>query len=276
YNYNPSRKQVNTSVGSSSYTFDLFGNLSQDLDRTYVFDWNNRLRSVTKNTQTTTYDYDEEGIRIRKATPSETTLFIDKYTELRGSDVVRHIYADDKLIGSVDELNNITYNHTDHLGSSNVKTDSSGNVAKRIEYVPFGSKRLEVGTYNNIKQRFTGQYEDEESGLYYYQQRYYDPALSRFISADPLYLEEMDKRGTNSQELNLYAYVRNNPLRYVDDSGLAAVAISGEGLGFLGFRGASISVSVVGSMDLNPFSDTFLKTEVGVMDTASQKFGIGV
>lgn len=53
-----------------------------------------------------------------KTTPSETTIFIDKYTELRGADVVRHIYADDKLIASIDELNDVTYNHADHLSHS--------------------------------------------------------------------------------------------------------------------------------------------------------------
>ena len=219
YTYASGRDQVIATVGPTSYSFDVFGNLTQDASRTYVFDWNNRLRSVTKSSQTTTYGYGEDGLRVIKATPSQTTIFIDKYTELRGSDVVRHIYANDKLIASVDELNNVTYNHSDHLGSSNLKTDATGNVVKRIEYVPFGDKRVEVGSYNNIKNRFTNQYEDEETGLYYYKKRYYDPILSRFISADPLYLEEMDQRGKNSQELNLYAYVKNNPLKYIDETG---------------------------------------------------------
>lgn len=84
YVYNSTRKQVVSSVNSVPYSFDNFGNISQDNSRTYVFDWNNRLKSMTKSSQTTTYDYDEEGIRVRKTTPSETTIFIDKYTELRG------------------------------------------------------------------------------------------------------------------------------------------------------------------------------------------------
>ena len=53
YVYSPLRNQIITSVGSDSYAFDLFGNLAQDASRTYVFDWNNQLRSVTKSTQTT-------------------------------------------------------------------------------------------------------------------------------------------------------------------------------------------------------------------------------
>lgn len=175
---------------------------------------------MTKSSQTTSYDYGEDGLRIIKTTPSNTTVFMEKYTELRGSDVVRHVYANDKLIASIDELGDTTYNHSDHISSSNLKTDASGSVVKRIEYFPFGDKRTQSGSYNNIKNRFTGQFEDEESDLYYYQQRYYDPILSRFITADPLYLEEMNKKGSCSQQLNLYAYTRNNPIIYLDPNGL--------------------------------------------------------
>jgi RHS repeat-associated protein len=220
YIYNPLRPQVISSVGGTSYSSDLFGNLTQDLARNFNYDWNNRLTSVTKSSLTTTYDYGEDGLRIRKNTPSLTTLYIDKYTELKGSDIIRHIFLGDRLIASRDEVNNLIYNHADHLRSSNLKTDSVGNIIKRIEYLPFGSKRMQSGTYDNIKIRFTSQYDDEESDLYYYQQRYYDPILSRFITADPLYLEEIDKRAVDTQELNLYAYVRNNPLKNSDPEGL--------------------------------------------------------
>lgn len=83
-----------------------------------------------------------------------------------------------------------------------------------------GDERLSTGALNSLFNLFTDQYKDQESNIYYYKQRYYDPVLSRFLSADPLYAEEMDKRGTDSQELNLYAYVKNNPLNRVDPEGL--------------------------------------------------------
>lgn len=192
----------------------------------------------------TKYDYGEDGIRLTKTTPSQITLFIDKYTELRGSDVVRHIYANDKLIASIDEINNTTYNHPDHLGSSNLKTDSVGSVIKRIEYAPFGDKRAELGIYNNIKNRFTGQYEDEESDLYYYQQRYYDPILSRFITADPLYLEEIDKKGFGTQHFNFYSYVENNPISKNDPNGLIALRIGG-GFSASAYYGGKVEYGLV-------------------------------
>ncbi|MBC7227550.1 MAG: RHS repeat-associated core domain-containing protein, partial [Thermoflexales bacterium] len=55
---------------------------------------------------------------------------------------------------------------------------------------------------------------DAALGLYDYRARYYDPALGRFISADTI----VPNPG-NPQDLNRYAYVRNNPLRYTDPSG---------------------------------------------------------
>ena len=157
---------------------------------------------------------------MKETTPSKVTQYIDKYTEIDDTDVIRHIFAGNKRIASIDGAAAVTYNHEDHLGSSNIRTDATGSVIKSIEYLPFGEKRTQSGSYNTIKNRFTGQYEDEESDLYYYQQRYYDPTLSRFITADPLYLEEMEKRGTDAQETNVYAYVRNNPLNSIDPFGL--------------------------------------------------------
>ena len=59
---------------------------------------------------------------------------------------------------------------------------------------------------------FTGREYDSETGLYFYRARYYDPAIGRFISEDPI--------GFSGGDLNLYAYVRNNPVKYKDPLGL--------------------------------------------------------
>jgi RHS repeat-associated protein len=62
---------------------------------------------------------------------------------------------------------------------------------------------------NNL--RFAGQYFDEESGLHYNLMRYYDPDLGRYLTTDPL--------GTNGGSLNLYEYVKGNPLQGIDPRG---------------------------------------------------------
>ena len=219
YSYNSTRKQTLSSVGGNSYSFDNYGNIASDGSRTYVYDFNNRLSNLTKSSITTNYYYDESNMRVKKVTPSETSYFIDKYTEIRGSSVLRHIFLGSQRVATFDESGVVVYNHEDHLGSSNLKTDSSGAVIKAIEYLPFGDKRTQSGSFDKAKNNYTGQYEDNESDLYYYGQRYYNSNIGRFLSADPLYAEEMDSRGIDTQELNLYAYVRNNPYKYVDPSG---------------------------------------------------------
>lgn len=240
YTYLSNRKQTINSVGTSTYGFDNFGNISSDASRSYIFDWNNKLRSITKSSNTSTYDYGEDGIRIIKKTPTLTTHYLDKFTELRGANVVRNIWRDNYLLASIDETGSVSFNHQDLLKSSNIRTNNLGLIVKRIEYLPFGDKRSSVGNYDNIKNRFTGQYEDEESDLYNYLQRFYDPVLSRFISADPLYSESIDELGTETQELNLYSYVKNNPIKNIDPNGLwtANVSLGPTGsLAHLGLKG---------------------------------------
>jgi RHS repeat-associated protein len=85
-------------------------------------------------------------------------------------------------------------------------------VVARIAYFPFGGTRTSSGTLNT-DERFTGQRLDQ-SGLYYYNARYYDATIGRFISADT-----MVPGFSNPQSLNRYSYCWNNPLKYVDPTG---------------------------------------------------------
>jgi RHS repeat-associated protein len=118
-------------------------------------------------------------------------------------------------------------------GSTRVITDQSGGVVSRHDYFPFGEEipgnsshgnrhlvtdGQPTTTYNQpkgISQKFTGQERDDESGLDYFRARYYPSALGRFTSPDPV-----GGRLGDPQTLNRYVYVRNNPLLFVDPSGL--------------------------------------------------------
>ena len=104
--------------------------------------------------------------------------------------------------------------HGDHLGSATLTTGASGNWVGEARYTPYGEMRRDYPRGVIPTDRlYTGQ-RQETFGLYDYRARYYHPALGRFISADPLVPEP-----GNPQALNRYAYVRNNPLRYMDPSG---------------------------------------------------------
>lgn len=107
------------------------------------------------------------------------------------------------------------FHHEDHLTGGNVDTDESGAVVQLLDYYPFGDTRIDehsVDYANDYK--FTGKEKDEETGLYYYEARYYDSSLGRFASIDPWEGDLSDP-----QSLNKYSYVKNNPVKYRDPSG---------------------------------------------------------
>ncbi len=107
------------------------------------------------------------------------------------------------------------YYHSDHLGSSNIITDRAGVRVQHYEYMAFGKERYKENTSAfSLSNRYTDQVLDEETGLYYYNARYYDPELGRFIQPDTIVPDP-----GNPQALNRYTYVNNNPLKYVDPTG---------------------------------------------------------
>jgi len=103
----------------------------------------------------------------------------------------------------------VTYIHSDHLSGTNV---TSGAQTGNIKYYPYGTTRSGA-VYTTYK--FTGQRLDDSTGLYYYGARYYDAAIGRFVQADSI----VPQPG-NPQALNRYSYVYNNPLRFIDPTGM--------------------------------------------------------
>ena len=120
----------------------------------------------------------------------------------------------------------IRYYHQDHIGSSSVMTDDAGALFDETAFYPFGEARHEH-RLRPIEEsyKFTQKERDRESGLHYFEARYLAGGLSRFLSADPKYLNpEILSAGapTDPQSLNLYAYVRNSPVKFIDPTGLDA------------------------------------------------------
>ena len=104
------------------------------------------------------------------------------------------------------------YYHPDHLGSSSYITNLDGEVVQHIEYVPFGEVFIEErNSIWNTPYLFNAKEFDEETGLYYYGARYYDPRLSLWISTDVL--EE------KYSEFSSYCFVGNNPIIQKDSNG---------------------------------------------------------
>jgi RHS repeat-associated protein len=105
----------------------------------------------------------------------------------------------------------LTYLHTDHLGSASLTTDATGGVANEMRYYAYGGTRS--GTMDTDR-LYTGQRWEAGIGLYDYNARYYDPALGRFVQADSVV-----PSSHNSQSFNRYLYTLGNPLKYTDPTG---------------------------------------------------------
>jgi RHS repeat-associated protein len=120
----------------------------------------------------------------------------------------------------VDGEGNRYYYHSDHLGSSMLITDETGDVTQQLDYLPYGEVFLErrkqdpdVDYFTPYK--FNGKELDEETGLYYYGARYMNPRLSIWYGTDPMQEKYPD--------ISSYGYCKNNPVIKVDPLGKECV-----------------------------------------------------
>ena len=255
YTYNNLNQLVETVQGAtvSTYDYDKRGNVVEveengDTKQTYVFDSTNKMSKVvtykdntsgsgTSETVTTKYAYDGAGNRVNTkvelngSVTSNTTYVVDR--ESSYNDI---IMAKDSVSGktsiftfsdeviSVETSGNISYYRTDEKNSVTDILDTTGKVKATIEYDEYGvtSNPEVVSTGGNIF-AYTGHVYEESTGLYYAKARYYDAEIGRFVSEDSYRGEASDPAS-----LNLYGYVKNNPIIHSDPSGNVSV-VAGAG-----------------------------------------------
>ena len=115
--------------------------------------------------------------------------------------------------------NKIYFYHGDHLGSASYITDTLGDVYEHMLYLPYGETWVDEGSNTHLLgYRFTGKEEDSETKLIYFGARYYDARVSGWISTDDRFDGLYD-----SKALNLYMYVKGNPVTYTDPDGHVCV-----------------------------------------------------
>ena len=129
--------------------------------------------------------------------------------------------------------------HPDHLGSSSFITNLDGEVVQHIEYVPFGEVFIEErNNVWNTPYLFNAKEFDEETGMYYYGARYYEPRLSLWMSTDPLatyspfndenYIDGEHNNGVfNGMNNNPYIYCYQSPVKLFDPNGKQVIAVHG-------------------------------------------------
>lgn len=134
--------------------------------------------------------------------------------------LTEYVYLGDQLLAMIKLGESVYYYHNDHLGTPQILTDGSGNIAWKAVYTPFGGAVASIQTVENPF-RFPGQYYDAETGLHYNYFRYYDPTTGRYITPDPIGLEG---------GINLFVYVQNDPINWMDSIGLRNGFRTGKGL----------------------------------------------
>ena len=144
--------------------------------------------------------------------------------------------GDQRLVRMEHATGNWFYYLKDHLSSSDFVMNKDGVPVEQMLYRAFGTEHApevlapawaahvetNAGLLPREKthHRFTGQYLDDATGLYYYGNRYYDPKLGRFVSPDPLFLGDPKQCETDVIGCNLFAYANNNPMAFIDPLGL--------------------------------------------------------
>jgi RHS repeat-associated protein len=188
---------------------------------TLVYNKANQLASSTSTWQKASYEYDLTGQRLEKSLPgsnpilyqySRTSGELLAENDLHSGTTADYIYLNSRPIAEVNPTNGKLYfTHTDRLGTPQALTDSTQAVAWYTTYQPFGATNAIMGPLLVQSLRLPGQQFDPESGFNHNGFRNYMPNIGRYLESDPIGI-----RGG----LNLYAYVRNNPLTLTDRTGL--------------------------------------------------------
>jgi RHS repeat-associated protein len=220
-NYNSANHQL--TFDDKTLTYDTNGNLKTITDGTgtTIYSWSarNQLNSISSPAVNANFVYDGFGRREKKTINGSLTEFfydgINPVQETSGTTVLANTLSGlgiDEFLTRTDVIAATTNQFlADALGSAIALADSTGSPQTEYTYEPFGKVTATGASMNNPLQ-YTER-ENDGTGLYYYRARYYSPEMKRFVSEDPIEFYGGD--------VNLYAYVGNNPLNFVDQLGLS-------------------------------------------------------
>jgi len=223
--------------GLGDYTYDAFGNVTSAPDYSVTYTSFDKASTIVKGNKEIRFDYGSSHKKYHKSVFSDGVLsseiyyvgtLYEKEQSLVGIIEKNYIFAGNSLVAVFTNSNNpayaseTVYLHKDHLGSITEVTKEDGTIKESFSYDVWGKRRNPVNWtsggsfdlmpfYNN---GFTGHKHIDEIGIIDMGGRVFDPTIARFLSADP-YIQSPD----NSQSLNRYSYVMNDPLTNTDPSG---------------------------------------------------------
>src|SRR5262249_14962536 len=193
-------------------TYDANGSMTNEGPDTRTYDGLNRMASATDGTNNTSFVYGPDGARLTKTTNGTVTLYLGEDVEITGGQYLKYLPGDAKKTGSGGS-GTLYWMHRDHLQSVRAVTKSTGATDDSSAYRPFGEQLGFAGSTPQTK-GYIGERFDDKTQLLYLHARYYDPALGRFLQADP-----SDPMGAGVG-VNRYAYAFNNPVMALDPFGL--------------------------------------------------------
>ncbi len=237
YTFNPiKRHAIDSTSNGWAFTYDANGNMLTGRGATVTWSSYNLPTSITNGSIYSQFSYTPDRRYWRQianySNGVETTIYVGGLLEkVTGNGVTeyRHMMrAGSATIirtRSTGANNNTYYATQDQIGSSSVLTNSAGTVVISESFDAYGKRRGSnwsgvptSGEYTTIAQTtrrgFTGHTMLDNLDLIHMNGRIYDAALGRFMSPDPI-IQSL----AESQSLNPYSYVWNNPLKYVDPSG---------------------------------------------------------
>ena len=203
---------------TEQYTYDNNGNqtsktVSGASVASYQYNCYNQLIQASVDGTTASYTYAPDGLRSKKTVGNTVTLFVydnaNIIEELCGNDTNKYYRG----IGIIKNGDGLYYLYNGQ-GDVAMLTNAEGTVVASYTFDAYGNAQQENTVYNPFGYR--GEYYDEESGLIYLRNRYYDPTTGRFINEDPI-----------RDGLNWYVYCGNNPVNYIDPNGLSGIKPDG-------------------------------------------------
>ncbi|HEY0545110.1 MAG TPA: RHS repeat-associated core domain-containing protein, partial [Pyrinomonadaceae bacterium] len=232
---------------SGEMLYDKAGNLTKDTysrTDTRTYDAENRLvTNAAASNQLSRYTYEASGKRVRRNIYGQETwqvygiggeLLAEYAANAPATSVqTEYGYRGKEILVSATPTS-LKWLVNDQTGTTRMVVDKSGslNSIERHDFLPFGEEvfggtggRTPQQGYglDSVRQKFVQKERDVETGLDYFGARYYSSSAGRFTSVDPLQITS--DRIVDPQQLNLYAYARNNPIAFVDAGGLEVLSI---------------------------------------------------